>query len=195
MFFATDNARMGPLRDEWCDEWQVVLDRRRTRRADSAAMTPSLDRVPLRVIFGVATALSFFSAFAGVLLRVDVHREARALRGCLLALNLGYWYSWAALTPGILWLSRRFPFDRAAVAARHPGAHRRRRRRHDAARRAGRGAADGHLLAHRRVARLVAARSAADVLPELRLGDDDLLDHRRARVTRCATSARRAREN
>ncbi len=41
-----------------------LLDRR-ARQADSAAMAPtSAGRVPVRVIFSVATALGFFSAFA-----------------------------------------------------------------------------------------------------------------------------------
>ena len=101
--------------------------------------------------------------------------------GLLLTLNLGYWYSWAALTPAILWLTRRFPFDRATWKTGDSRSHRRRRRRHLAARRARRGVAHGHLLGGRRVARHVAPRSAGDAVPELRLGDDDLLDHRRRR--------------
>jgi two-component system, LytTR family, sensor kinase len=76
-------------------------------------------RVPLRIIFSVATALGFFSAFA-VFYFVSTFTDQRAAFGLLLALNLGYWYSWAALTPGILWLTRRFPFDRAAWKAAIP---------------------------------------------------------------------------
>ena len=30
----------------------------------------------------------------------------------LLALNVTYWYAWAALVPGILWLARRYRFGR-----------------------------------------------------------------------------------
>jgi two-component system LytT family sensor kinase len=88
-----------------------LLDRR-ARQADSAAMAPSVGRVPLRVIFSVATALGFFSAFAAFYF-ISTFTETPAAFGLLLTLNLGYWYSWAALTPGILWLTRRFPFDRS----------------------------------------------------------------------------------
>jgi two-component system, LytTR family, sensor kinase len=88
-----------------------LLDRR-ARQADSAAMTPSTGRVPLRIIFSVATALGFFSAFA-VFYFVSTFTNEPAAFGLLLFLNLGYWYSWACLTPGILWLTKRFPFDRA----------------------------------------------------------------------------------
>ncbi|HEX8031276.1 MAG TPA: hypothetical protein VF491_22560, partial [Vicinamibacterales bacterium] len=75
-------------------------------------MTPSSARVPVRVIFGVATALGFFSAFAAFYF-VSTFTDKPAQFGLLLTLNLGYWYSWAALTPAILCITRRFPFDRA----------------------------------------------------------------------------------
>ena len=75
-------------------------------------MAPSAGRVPLRIIFSVATALGFFSAFAAFYF-VSTFTDKPAPFGLLLTLNLGYWYSWAALTPGILCLTRRFPFDRA----------------------------------------------------------------------------------
>jgi len=88
-----------------------TLDRA-MRQADIAAMTPSHDRVPFRVIVGAATALSFFSTFAAFYF-VSTFTDKPAQFGLLLALNVGYWYSWAALTPAVLWLTRRFPFDRA----------------------------------------------------------------------------------
>jgi len=75
-------------------------------------MTPSQARVPVRVIFSVATALGFFSAFAAFYF-VSTFTDKRAAFGLLLALNLGYWYSWASLTPAILSITRRFPFDSA----------------------------------------------------------------------------------
>ena len=68
-------------------------------------------RLPLRVIFSVATALSFFSAFAAFYF-VSTFTDKSAAFGLLLVLNMGYWYSWAILAPAILWLTRRFPFDR-----------------------------------------------------------------------------------
>jgi signal transduction histidine kinase len=90
-----------------------LLDRR-ARQVDIAAMTPSSGgRVPLRIILSVATALGFFSAFAAFYF-VSTFTDTPAAFGLLLTLNLGYWYSWAVLTPGILSLTRRFPFDRSA---------------------------------------------------------------------------------
>jgi len=89
----------------------IGLDRS-WRQVDSAVMTPTSGRVPVRVILGVATALGFFSAFAAFYF-VSTFTQEPAAFGLLLTLNLGYWYSWAALTPAILWLTRRFPFDRA----------------------------------------------------------------------------------
>jgi len=75
-------------------------------------MTPNPGRVPVRVIFGVATALGFFSAFAAFYF-ISTFTDKPAGFGLLLALNLTYWYSWAVLTPGILCLTRNFPFERA----------------------------------------------------------------------------------
>ena len=74
-------------------------------------MTSPHQVVRPRVIFGVATALGIFSAFAAFYF-VSTFTNRPASFPLLLALNLGYWYSWACLTPGILWLSGRFPFDR-----------------------------------------------------------------------------------
>jgi two-component system LytT family sensor kinase len=85
----------------------------RARRADSAAMPPEQGRVPFRVIFSVASALGFFSAFAAFYF-VSTFTDKKDTFGLLLVLNLGYWYTWACLTPAILWLTRRFPFDRAS---------------------------------------------------------------------------------
>jgi two-component system, LytTR family, sensor kinase len=87
-----------------------LLDRRE-RQADIAVMASSAGRVPLRVIFSVATALGFFSAFAAFYFIATFTEKSDAF-GLLLTLNLGYWYSWAVLAPTILWLTRRFPFDR-----------------------------------------------------------------------------------
>ncbi|HUR20704.1 MAG TPA: sensor histidine kinase [Vicinamibacterales bacterium] len=75
-------------------------------------MTPPQGRVPIRVILSVATALSFFSSFAAFYF-VSTFTSKPAAFGLLLTLNIGYWYAWALLTPAILALTRRFPFDRA----------------------------------------------------------------------------------
>jgi two-component system LytT family sensor kinase len=64
-----------------------------------------------RVIIGVATLLGCFSALQAyqyVLLFAEKKQPFLKLLG----LNLGYWYGWAALAPVVLWLARRFPFDR-----------------------------------------------------------------------------------
>ena len=76
-------------------------------------MTPTSAGVPFRVIVAVATALGFFSAFAAFYFE-STFTDKQTSYALLLSLNLGYWYSWAALVPGILWLTARFPFDRAA---------------------------------------------------------------------------------
>jgi two-component system, LytTR family, sensor kinase len=73
----------------------------------------SRDSIPPRVILAVATALGFFSGFQAYYF-VSTFTERPASFPLLLALNLSYWYSWALLTPGILWLARRFPFARRA---------------------------------------------------------------------------------
>jgi signal transduction histidine kinase len=77
-----------------------------------------------RVIFGVATALGCFSGFQAFYY-VSTFTDWPASLPFLLALNLGYWYSWACLTPAILWLARWAPLERAtwkrAVAAHVPG--------------------------------------------------------------------------
>ena len=91
---------------------------------DSRAMQPHYAHVHPRVIFGVATALGCFSGFQAYYY-VATFTEWPASLPFLLALNLGYWYSWACLTPAILWLSRRAPFERStwvrAFAVHIPG--------------------------------------------------------------------------
>jgi signal transduction histidine kinase len=69
--------------------------------------------IPPRVIFAVATALGFFSGFQAYYF-VSTFTGRPASFPLLLALNLSYWYSWAILTPGIIWLARKFPFERRA---------------------------------------------------------------------------------
>jgi signal transduction histidine kinase len=82
-------------------------------------MPPTPARIPFRVIVGVATALGFFSGFAAFYF-VSTFTDKPTPFGLLLVLNLGYWYSWAVLTPGVLWLTRTFPFDRATWKAAIP---------------------------------------------------------------------------
>ena len=77
--------------------------------------------IRLRLIFGVATALGLFSAFQAYYY-VSTFSSRPDPIGILLALNLNYWYSWAVLTPAILWLSRRCPLERGRLW-RHVPAH------------------------------------------------------------------------
>lgn len=83
-------------------------------RHELGAMTAGLEARPVvrpRVIFGIATALGCFSAFQAFYF-VTTFTSQPPKFAQLLALNLSYWYSWAILAPGIIWLGRRFPFDR-----------------------------------------------------------------------------------
>ncbi len=64
-----------------------------------------------RVIFGVATLLGFFSTFQAAQLVTFVSDKPTSM-WLLAGLNMGYWYSWALLAPIVLWLARRFPFER-----------------------------------------------------------------------------------
>lgn len=80
--------------------------------ADGAATESARDAlIRPRTILGVATALGFFSAFQAYYFE-STFRDSPASFPLLLALNLSYWYSWACLAPGVIWLGRRFPFDR-----------------------------------------------------------------------------------
>lgn len=65
----------------------------------------------LRIIWAAATFLGFFSAFQASQVVRFFDRETAPF-WLLLGLNLGYWWAWALLAPIVLWLARRFPFDR-----------------------------------------------------------------------------------
>jgi two-component system LytT family sensor kinase len=73
--------------------------------------TQSSFRVRLRLIAGVATALSIFSTFQAYNY-VSLFTERDPSFPMLLLLNVSYWYSWALLVPVMLWMARRFRFDR-----------------------------------------------------------------------------------
>ena len=76
---------------------------------DSRAMPRPQGFVRPAVIFGVATALGCFSGFQAYYY-VSTFTDWPASFPFLLALNLVYWYSWACLTPAILYLARVAPF-------------------------------------------------------------------------------------
>ena len=68
-------------------------------------------RVSLRLIVGVATALGIFSTFQAYNY-VSLFTERDPSFPMLLLLNVSYWYAWALLVPVMLWMARRFRFDR-----------------------------------------------------------------------------------
>jgi two-component system, LytTR family, sensor kinase len=73
--------------------------------------------VPARVvrpwhIFAVATLLSFYSAFQAKGF-VTLFNDKPQPFLVLLAMNAGYWFSWALVVPAILWIAGRYPFDRS----------------------------------------------------------------------------------
>ena len=73
--------------------------------------TQSSFRVRLRLIAGVATALSIFSTFQAYNY-VSLFTERDPSFPMLLLLNVTYWYAWALLVPIMLWMAHRFRFDR-----------------------------------------------------------------------------------
>ncbi|MEZ5288481.1 MAG: sensor histidine kinase [Vicinamibacterales bacterium] len=80
--------------------------------ADSRIMSADRHvRIRPLVIVGVATALTVFSASQSFYF-VSRFESRPAPFPLLFALNLVYWFSWAALAPGIVWISRRFPLDK-----------------------------------------------------------------------------------
>jgi two-component system LytT family sensor kinase len=67
---------------------------------------------PLRLVFGAATVLGFFSALEAYRLTTLNMSEGMEIEaGRLLLLNLAYWYVPAAFTPVIFWISERFKLD------------------------------------------------------------------------------------
>ncbi len=93
---------------------RALLDRA-SERADSDWMRRSIGLIRLRVIFGTATLMGIFTAFQAYYYVTTFDAKTnQPTFPLLLLLNLIYWYSWALLTPAILWLVRRFPLERAA---------------------------------------------------------------------------------
>jgi signal transduction histidine kinase len=72
---------------------------------------PRLTRA--RVIFGVATLLGLFSTFQAYQAVQFLSSESqKSSIWFLLGINASYWYIWALLAPVVLWVARRFPFER-----------------------------------------------------------------------------------
>jgi signal transduction histidine kinase len=95
------------------------------RDRDSRAMQRQHGLVRPLIVFSVASALGCFSGFQAYYY-VSTFTEWPASLPFLIALNLGYWYSWACLTPAILYLARKAPFTdrdswKFALAVHVPG--------------------------------------------------------------------------
>jgi two-component system, LytTR family, sensor kinase len=70
--------------------------------------------VPWSLVLLVATLLGFVSSMLAWQLTVTLERTATYFRW-LVVLNCAYWYTWAAFTPSIVWLSQRFRFERQGL--------------------------------------------------------------------------------
>ena len=90
------------------------IDRARTA-ADSEQMTPRTPPIQPRHIFIVATLLGLYSSFLAYYYDSTFGSSAKEPFWLLLTLNLQYWYSWALVTPVVLWLSRVAPLERGRL--------------------------------------------------------------------------------
>src|ERR1044071_7646694 len=79
--------------------------------ADSSVMTLPGRRLSIPIVVSVSTALGLFSTFQAYNY-VALFTDEEPSFPMLLALNLTYWWAWAVLVPGVLWMSRRFHFAR-----------------------------------------------------------------------------------
>jgi signal transduction histidine kinase len=70
--------------------------------------------VPWSLVLLVATLLGFVSSMLAWQLTVSLDRTGTYFRS-LVVLNVTYWYTWAAFTPSIVWLSQRFRFERQGL--------------------------------------------------------------------------------
>lgn len=68
-----------------------------------------------RVIVGAATLLGLYSTFLAYYYVSTFGSSDKQPFWLLLLLNLQYWYSWALVTPAVLWLSRRAPLERGRL--------------------------------------------------------------------------------
>ena len=68
-------------------------------------------RIGLLRIFAVATGFGIFSGLQAYNY-VTLFTDRKQPFHILLALNVTYWYAWAVLVPGMLWMARRYRFGR-----------------------------------------------------------------------------------
>jgi len=83
----------------------------RSGSVDIAVMDWPSRRISLVRIFAVATAFGIFSGLQAYNY-VTLFTDRKQPFHILLALNVTYWYAWAVLVPGVLWMARRYRFGR-----------------------------------------------------------------------------------
>jgi len=91
--------------------------------ADISEMDWPSRRISLFRIFAVATAFGIFSGLQAYNY-ITLFTDRKQPFHILLALNITYWYAWAVLVPGMLWMARRYRFGRHTwkrAAAMHAG--------------------------------------------------------------------------
>jgi two-component system, LytTR family, sensor kinase len=96
----------------------------RSGSVDISIMDWPSRRISLLRIFAVATALGIFSGLQAYNY-ITLFTDRKQPFHILLALNVTYWYAWAVLVPGMLWMAWRYPFGRRTwkrAAAMHVGA-------------------------------------------------------------------------
>jgi two-component system, LytTR family, sensor kinase len=79
--------------------------------ADISVMDWPSRRISLFKIFAVATAFGIFSGLQAYNY-ITLFTDRKQPFHILLALNVTYWYAWAVLVPGMLWMARRYRFGR-----------------------------------------------------------------------------------
>jgi two-component system, LytTR family, sensor kinase len=87
-----------------------VLTARSGRRIVPEGM-PQKHRASAQLIVGVATLLGAFSTLVAYQVVRLFSTKPESLT-TLAILNFSFWYGWAALTPIVLWIARRFPLER-----------------------------------------------------------------------------------
>src|SRR5262245_34513094 len=95
----------------------------RSGSVDISGMDWPSRRISLFRIFAVATAFGIFSGLQAYNY-VTLFTDRKQPFHILLALNITYWYAWAVLVPGIVWMARRYRFGRHTwkrAAAMHAG--------------------------------------------------------------------------
>ena len=81
-------------------------------RSHSVAVEQRPPTIPARWIVEAATAFGIFSTAEAVGYHLLVAKTPEVPWAIVTALNFSYWYVWAVLTPPILWVARRYPFER-----------------------------------------------------------------------------------